>query len=406
MLPDVPKELCRRSSVRTKQIDEYIRAHALKDSPLTRKYAAIVTRRENRDPEIGRRAFRDELARCGFQSRRICQQASPRRLVSADRSSLSKEIRRVGREAKRLATGQRPVTRNDLLTKALETAEPRHPVSRVKLATDTVLRSPNEVGLRRRANAYGQPVYVSRQTANRWKKLARKVEFVLRVEPAPSHSGDGRDRKDRAHEGKPKPDGAAASQQSTRRNEGRPKRDRTTERSTDLRRVVKKLLRSYRVIGAVGHVGMKAVKVAVELYQTLAKPVWRVHGDGDKNTPGSVAQMVRDLKPLSRLDAHKAAITAMLRRNGTFDEKLRYGEAVYRQARKAKVRVPRKSLVVIREVGSADPKDVAFLLKNAEWAKAQVLFVEREHSRSSLVRAAKSMRPGERRPFPGPERNL
>ena len=75
------------------------------------------------------------------------------------------------------------------------------------------------------------------------------------------------------------------------------------------------------------------------------------------------------------------------------------------QSRKAKFRIPRKSLVVVRDVGQADPKDVAFLLKKAERAKAKVLFVEREHSRFALLQVAKTMRPGEHRHFPANEMN-
>jgi hypothetical protein len=157
------------------------------------------------------------------------------------------------------------------------------------------------------------------------------------------------------------------------------------------------------VVGATGRVGLEAVKAAVELYQAYAKPVWRVRGRGGANTPGSVAQMVRDLKPLPRLDAHKAAIAAMFRLNGTLDQKPRYGEAVYRQARTPKLRVPRRSLVVVRGAGRADPGDLAFLLRTAERAKAKTLFVESSHSRSALLRAAQSVRAGEHRRLPAHE---
>ncbi len=402
-LPDVPKSLCERSSARTQQIDGYIKAHALKDTPLTRKYAAIVTRRENRDPEVGRRAFRAELIGTGFRSEQVCRAVSPG-LAAEERSSLVKEVRRIRREARRLAKVGWPLTRTELLTQALETAAPRHPVSRVRDATAAVLRSPNTVGLRRQANAYGQPVYVSRATARRWQAVARKVEFVLEAEQARLNTQSGSRRPNSAGDGKAKSDGGTASQQS-RKSEARPKADRTAERSTDLRRVVETALRSYRVIGAVGRVGIEAVKIAVELYQTWAKPVWRVHGNGHTNTPGSVAQMVRDLKPLPMVESHKAAILAMLKLNGTLDQKLRYGEHVYRQSRTAKFRVPRKSLLVIRDVGSANPKDVAFLLKRAKRAKAKVLFVERDHPRLALLQAAESMRPGGRRHYSAPEMN-
>lgn len=401
-LPDVPRALCRRSSVRTKQIDEYIKAHALTNSPLTRKYAAIVTRRENRDPEVGRRAFQAELVRSGFRSEQACRTVSPDRLAGGNRPSMVKEVRRVKAEAKRLANARRSVTRIDLLTKALETAPPRQSVSRVRAATDAVLRTPNAVGLRKRENAHGQPAYVSRRAAERWKKIARTVEFVFKAErPPPKPQGDP-GRPTPAGQDQAKPDGAAASRQS-RRAGPEPDAARAAERGTDLRRVVETVLRSYRVVGAVGRVGVEAVRVVVELYRTYAKPVWRVHGSGHRNTPGSVAKMVRDLKPLPMVESHKAAILAMLKLNGTLDQKLRYGEYVYRQSRKAKFRVPRKSLLVIRDVGSANPKDVAFLLKKAGRAKAKVLFVEREHSRFALLQAATPMKPGEARHFPGPE---
>jgi hypothetical protein len=392
VLPDVPKELCQRSSIRTKQIDDYIKRHNLKNTPLTRKYAAIVTRRQNRDPQLGRQAFETELQRTGFRSAQIVNRVSPDKTVAAKPPSLAKEIRRIGRAAKSLARNQRTVTANDLLTKALESAEPRQSVSRVKRATEKVLRSPNELGLRRRTNEYGKTVFVSRQTAKLWKKLVQKVEFILKDRQA-------KPEQEQTRQGKPKPDGVGASQQSQNRTDREPGPNPAQERSTDFRRVVEKALRSYEVVGAVGRAGIKAAEVAAELYQTWAKPVWRVHGNGHKNTPGSVAKMVRDLKPLGVIDSHKAAITAMLKLNGTLEQKLRYGEYVYRQSRKAKFRIPRKSLIVIRDAGLANPKDVNFLLRKAERAKAKTLFVEREHSKFALMQIAKSMKPGEHRHF-------
>jgi hypothetical protein len=166
-----------------------------------------------------------------------------------------------------------------------------------------------------------------------------------------------------------------------------------------MERTVQRALRSYQVIGAVGQVGIRAVQKAVELYQLMAKPVWHVHGEGHKNMPGSVAKMVRDLKPLTRFEAHKAAVMGMIKLNGTLQQKLHYGEYIYRQSRKPKFRVPKKSLIVIRDVWSANPKDVQFLLFKAKQAKAKTILVERQHSRSQLLQFAKSMKPGEHRHF-------
>jgi len=398
VLPDVPKVLCQRASVRTKQIDDYIERNNLQNTPLTRKYAAIVTRRENRDPQIGRNAFEAELQQSGFRSAQIVQLVTPDQSVDGKRPTVAKEIRRIKREAKSLANDRRSFTPNQLLTKALETAELRQTVSRVKLATEKVLRSPNEIGLRRRANEFGKVVYVSSQTAKQFKKLVQKIEFVLKDRQAKPEQEPTR-------QGKPKPDGANASQHLQKRTDREPRPDPASERITDFRRVVEKALRSYQVIGAVGQAGIKAAEIAVELYKTWSKPVWHVHGNGHKNVPGSLAKMVRDLKPLGVIDSHKAAIAAMLKLNGTLEQKLRYGEYVYRQSRKAKFRIPRKSLVVIRDVGQANPKDVNFLLRKAERAKAKTLFVEREHSKFALMQMAKSMKPGEHRHFQAQEMN-
>ena len=392
VLPEVPKTLCERSSVRTKQINDYIQRNNLTNTPLTRKYAAIVTRRENRDPEIGRKAFEAELQQSGFRSDQIIKPAAPNPAVDGKRPTIANEIRRIKRESKALANDQRSFTPHELRTRALETADLRQPLSRVTSAVERVLAAPRDIGLRRRENEFGKVVFVSSQTAKQLRKLARKIEFVLKDKPAQPDQ-------EQARRGKPNPDGANATQQSQKRTEREPERDRASERSSDLRRAVDAALRSYQVIGAVGHLGIKAAEIAVELYKTWAKPVWRVHGNGHRNTPGSVAKMVRDLKPLGRVDSHKAAITAMLKLNGTLEQKLRYGEYVYRQSRKAKFRVPRKSLIVIRDAGKANPKDVNFLLRKAERAKAKTIFVEREHSKFALMQMAKSMKPGEHRRF-------
>lgn len=390
-LPDVPKAICERSSVRTNQIDHYIQSHKLKNTPLTRKYAAIVTRRENSNPLAGHLAFKEDLARSGFKAEAICKRVSLDQFVDLNRPGISREIRRVERVARRMASEKSMLTRNEILTRALETAEANHPVSRVKLATRYALKSPNEVGLKRQKNEFGKSVYVSTRTAKQLKKLAEKVEFVLKENAANAS--------EQAQPRKPKPDGGRTSQQTSRQEGEASRAERTSDRSTDFRRVVEKTLRSYRVIGAIGHAGIKAAEVAVELYQTWAKPVWRVHGEGHKKMPGSVAKMVRDLKPLGMIESHKAAITAMLKLNGTLEQKLRYGEYVYRQSRKAKFRVPRKSLIVVRDAGSANPKDLNFLLRKAERAKAKTIFVEREHSKFALMQVAKSMKPGEHRHF-------
>jgi hypothetical protein len=386
VLPDVPKSLCERSSVRTKQIDDYIKRHNLKNTPLTRKYAAIVTRRENRDPLIGRNAFREEVARTGFKAEQIINRVSRDQHLDVNDRSVVIEIQRIGRVGKNLSKSQGPITRNELLTRAMETAELHRPISHIKRATEAV-------HIHRRKNGLDKTVSESRRYTKQWQKVIRKIGYILRTKKEEQSRTESNHR--RTNHERAKFDDAHTSQQSQKRPDQEPRPNPVSEQSSDIRRVVEKALRSYQVIGAVGHVGIKAAEIAVELYQTWAKPVWRVHGNGHKTTPGSVAKMVRDLKPLSMVESHKTAITAMLKLNGTLEQKLRYGEYVYRQSRKAKFRIPKKSLIVIRDVGQANPKDVNFLLRKAERAKAKTIFVENEHSKFALMQVAKSMKPGE-----------
>jgi hypothetical protein len=402
-LPDVPKPLCKRSAVRTKQIDTFIAKNHLKNTPLTRAYGAIVTRRQNRDKEVGRRAFRELLTQSGFGSGQIYNRVPLDPLAHVGRVTGVLETRHVAKEAERLAKTRLCITQNDLLTKALETAKPGYTVSGVVSAVKSVLDSPHTVGLAREVNKYGKPVYVPTHPPKLWVKIAQKVEFVLKAKSAHSNTRQESRQPGSAKESHEHTNGRNTTRQSAEQTTDDAKADRSSKRSDNARKVVEKAIRSCDVIGAVGRAGIKAAAIAIDLYQTFAKPIWRVHGSGHKNMPGSVAKMVRDLKPLPWLDAQKAAILAMLKLNGTLDQKLRYGEHVYRQSRKAKFRVPRKALIVIRDASSADPRDLTFLLRKAKRAKAKTIFVEREYSRFALLQAAKSMKPGEQRHFYGPE---
>ncbi|MFO0936215.1 MAG: relaxase domain-containing protein [Gemmataceae bacterium] len=405
-IPDVPNSLCRMTSVRSSQIDDYLKKHNIKNTPLSRRYASVVTRRENKDPSIGREAFREELKRSGFRSEQISNRVTLDQFVDVNAPSLLRETKRVGREAKRLAKEQPAFSRHELLTRALETAEPRHTAYRVERATDCVLLDPSRYGLQKQTDRFGKTVYASPLAHRQWRKVMRKIEYVFRAEQNSKTnraSGPHQSQRSQSTDRNKNADGANNSTRSSAHKKQRDKSDTQREKSTNFNRVVEKALRSYRVIGAVGHAGIKAAEKAVELYQVWAKPIWRVHGDGHKTTPGSVAKMVRDLKPLTVMESHKAAILAMLKLNGSLDQKLRYGEYVYRQSRKAKFRVPRNALIVIRDVGQAHPKDVTFLLRKAERAKAKTIFVDRDVPRSLLVQAAKSMKPGEAKHYAAPE---
>lgn len=176
-----------------------------------------------------------------------------------------------------------------------------------------------------------------------------------------------------------------------------------SESDTTLSRLVEKALRTWQVIAAVSQVGVVVASKAAELYQVWSKPILRVHGNGHKNMPGSVAALARDLRKRTVFEAHQAALQATLKLNANFERKLQYGEYVYRMSRKPRARIPRKSLLVIRDVHAANPNDVQFLIEKAKRAKAKIVLVDCEWPRAALVEQAKSMRPGERKHLPNPE---
>jgi len=243
---------------------------------------------------------------------------------------------------------------------------------------------------------HGQTVYSSAHPLKKWKQIAERIDFVfaekestLGQPPPKQHSSDG---------------GFAGSAKRNNAEQVKPEQpEDTSSPKPDGGRKFEKIFRAYQFIGAVGQLGLQVVAKAEELYRIWAKPIWRVHGHGSKNTPGSVAAMVRDLKKLSRYESHQTALQAMLKLNGTLNEKLRYGESVYRRCRKPKFRVPKRSLIIVRDVGQANPKDVRFLMAKVARARAKILFVEQDWPRSVVVKQAQAMRPGEGRHFQSPE---
>jgi hypothetical protein len=405
VLPDVPKSLCKRSSVRTDQINGFLKRNAIANTPHNRQYAALVTRRENRDPAIGRRDFQSELTRTGFRGETICHRVSPNRTPSTDNDAQARETRRVRSLVQQLARDSGIVTHESLRTRALETARLSVPRERIDRAVETVLKTPRALGLQPIAREHGQTVYLHRNHAKRWKAIVAKIEHLIAdsngvTKPRSPAPAPNRIRNSAKADGTNE---TAAPRPVAPNEHPNQKPRRSPERGTDLKPFVESVLRSCNVVGAVGRLGLEAAKAAIELWEIWRKPIWNVHGRGHKNEPGSVAQMVRDLKPLSRLEAHKAAAQAMLKFNGGLTERLQYGEHVYRQSRRAKFRIPRGSLIVIRDVEAARRKDLDVLLQKARRAKAKVLFVDRNYRRSILVSHARSLRNGEHRHVHGPE---
>lgn len=154
------------------------------------------------------------------------------------------------------------------------------------------------------------------------------------------------------------------------------------------------VFRSYRIVGAVGQLGIEIAAKAIELYQSRSRAICEVRGRGNKKTPGSVAGLVRDLSKLPYFEAHRTAFRAMVRSSGNPVQRLEQGERAYARARKPKFRIPRLALIIVRDVEAANPRDVKFLVAKAAKADARVLLVEGQWSRSVLKGYAKTMRPG------------
>ena len=391
-LPEVPRALCKSSSGRSGQIDDYIAKHQLVNTPVTRRYAALATRRENPDRQVGRVAFRADLLKSGFRGESICRRVS--RIPSDGDDSKLREavLRRVGLEARRLAGSAWEFSRNDLLARVLKNAPARYSVAQLERAVKAVLESSNRIGLRESRSRHDQPLYSSGNPPKQWQRVRDQIEFLF-AERGQAKDGNQGDQRNNSQTDSGGTRGQSKSTDGAKAGAGG-KADTRSEESTTSK-ATERILRSYRVIGAVGQIGLRVAAQAIELYRIWSKPVWRVQGYGNKRTAGSVAAMVRDLKKLPILESHKVALSAMVKLNGSLDQKLRYGEAVFRRCRRPKFRIPRNALIVVRDVASADPKDLRFLMKKAERANAKILLVERDYSRSALVNHARSMRPGE-----------
>ncbi len=166
------------------------------------------------------------------------------------------------------------------------------------------------------------------------------------------------------------------------------------EEKPEWQRTMSHVFRSYRIVGAVGQLGIQIAARAIELYSGRCRAICDVRGPGGKKTPGSVAALVRDLSKLPYLESHRTAMKAIFKSNSNLVQKLEHGERVYARARRPKFRIPRHALIIVRDVEAANPRDVKFLLAKAVQANARVLLVEGEWSQSVLRGYAKAMRPG------------
>ena len=411
-LPDVPRALCKLGSHRAHQIDVFLAKHGIKNTPVARRYGAFATRRDNADRRIGRAAFEAVLLASGFRGESICHRVAPAVIDDSNPLEQIKLVKRVGLEALRLARDVTAFSARDLSARVFETASPRHSVERLDRAVALVLSHPASFALQPSEPIHGHSRYAVIDRHQQWKTVRIQVEYVIAKsatskptpEPEP-RSGSFQKLEQTDSFGQREQDTAGAKQKA-RNHDRQEQRAQPSEPKRDWSRIVEKVLRTYQVIGAVGKIGLQAAAKAIELYQAFAKPVWRVHGNGHRRTPGSVAAMARDLKKLSMYESHEAALLAMRKLNGTILQKIHYGEMIYRLSRRPKFRIPRKSLIVITDVAQAHPKDVKFILTKAKRAKAKVLFVERDWSRSVLMQHAKSMRPGAVSRFSGPEQKL
>ena len=264
----------------------------------------------------------------------------------------------------------------------------------MRRATETVIRNAQRFGLRTQSDDYGNTVYASPKAHRQWRSVNEEVEYVFAERANPR-------RDTRTSHQKAEAEGAGSANQSSRHETN--DNEQRHQHNTNFDRVVETVLRSCRTMGAIGQSGFRATKKAIELYQAWARPIW--HVSGNAYAPKSVAKLVRDLQPRTRRESHRAAVRAMFRWRGSLQDKLRHAEMVYRKSRRPKRKIPRRSLIVIRGISSARPKDVTILLRLAKRAKAKTVIVDRTHSKSVLRQAAREVRPGETRYYSEPERS-
>jgi len=417
-LADVPKALCQAASTRTRRIDEYILHHKLPNTPLVRKYVTFVTRREITNKILGRESFQNLLRESQFKSRSICNSFALSREKVDERSPL----RRVTTVAQSLALRQSSFAREDLIAHALVHFGPAKSAAWVIGKVERLLREPQRFRVSvMDAGITGTTRYTTKQSIRSWDKVISRFEATI---PRKSSAQDNQSVRNeslqrptelsRTNEAAPPrtrsreysgTDGGSRSTAGSKHSErngptseqgSSDSQKEHAEQKSKYGQTAERFLRYKSVILALGNAGLDFANKAVELYETWRKPIWRAHGEGHRDTPGSVSAMARDLKKQSRLESHRQAFRAMAKLHGrSLLDRLNYGEHVYRRCRQPKLRVPKKSLVVISDVGAANPKDVELILRRAARAKAKVILVERDLRRADLVQFARTMRPGQ-----------
>ena len=470
-LPEVPRSLCGLGSVRSKQIDDFIARHGVKNTPRARKVAALATRTDNRDPRQGRDDFQEALRQSGFRSESICGRIPLNPKPDDTPKAVDTLAVGVGREARRLLRSVRSFSREDLLLHVLDKASVLDSVERLQTATNAVLQAPHRFGLRVEVDGRGKTRFVSAKPLAQWKTIRERVEYLYvenetakrpdgtakptrsvvpapktlpvsptpvpkpsvsksaqppsrdpsKATPSPKQSipasppsptvskvaGTGQSRTVGSPKATPSPNPSVtgiappqfapiqpANGQASQHASPNSGTSPSANEKPEWQRTMSHVFRSYRVVGAVGQLGIQIAARAIELYSTRSRAICDVRGQGNKKTPGSVAALVRDLTKLPYLESHRTALRAMAKSSDTLVQKLQYGERVYARARKPKFRIPRQALIIVRDVEAANPRDVKFLLAKAAQADARVLLVEGQWSQSVLKGYAKTMRPG------------
>lgn len=370
-LPDVPASLCRAASTRSRQIDTWLPAHGIPNTPLGRKLAALATRNQDADRSLGAAAFGRELLRSGFLGKNICDRVKLERTDDPKVPTLRAETRRVKLQARKMVRTSGSFTKNDLLAHALETASPTQSVSRVRLAVSKVLQSPSK-GLTAVLDEFGRTIYGPSSPIPSWRKVARKLDHQV---PTPSERLGGETSNDRT-----------IGLRSDRRDESQNESDAArAKREKQHARLIKAAADSPTVIGAFGPAGVKFTNDLVEKFRRQSRSVRQING------VQVLPETVRSLKKSSRWQAHKAAVAAMFSWNGTFQEKLLRGETVYRQHRAPRQTIPARSLLVVHEAGRSNPRDIDILLAKANRAAATVVLLDADAAQSLLLLTARKL---------------
>ena len=383
---DVPRDLCRAFSSRSERIAECVRSFG-KDSPAIRKLAAALTRPQKVAADLPALTARwQALAReRGFSTEAVRTRKAADAVLRSEVERHLAAVKLAVDSAKCLAAA-----RGQFTALRWEAEATRRAIGRglapeeVQEAVERVAATPGAYGISAVPRPTREPLFTTPAARPFWDRLA--IEVAKAATPSPDN---------------PVVEIAAAAAGKLHR------------LGDAGRALVEKAARS-RVVVAVGAAAAGVAGAVKEVWSEYRHPVTRVRADKSGRDPASLTRLLADLRPATRRRAHLEAFKALARQPlgkiADIDSALRFLERAYREARRPKVELHKRSVVVVERCGEATPEQLRELTRRVARAKARLALVERtDVPKAAIVELARRVNRRDApkpRPVPKPVREV